>query len=187
MANYVSLEAAGARLNTAERVIVIGCSGSGKSTLSRAVAARLGLRHISMDRDIFWLPGWTERPKDEAYALIEAFIAEPIWVMDGTSPGSLHLRLPRTDLVIWLRTPRWVSLRGAFSRWIQYFGRTRPDMADNCPEKIDFEFLHYIWTFEKRRSPGIEAKLEELGADVPVIILRSHEEMHRLLTMLTPR
>ena len=142
MATPIRIEDAPEALAVTPRVLVIGCSGSGKSTLARGLAARLGLRHISLDRDVFWLPGWKERPRNEAYARIAAFIEEERWVMDGTSPGSLPIRLPRTGLVIWLRLPRRLALRGAVLRWMRYAGRTRPDMAPGCPEKIDFEFLH---------------------------------------------
>lgn len=184
MISSLSLRDTGERLKTAQRILVIGCSGSGKSTLSRALAAQLGLRHISLDREVFWLPGWTERPRDEAIERLKERLAEDRWVIDGTSPGTLHFRLPRTHLVIWLRPPRWTSLTGAFSRWIRYFGRTRPEMADNCPEKIDAEFLSYIWTFEKRRSPQIETNLARFGAGVPVSILRSRADMKQLLRQL---
>lgn len=184
MATPIRIEDAPEALSATPRVLVIGCSGSGKSTLSRALAARLGLRHISMDRDVFWLPGWKERPHDEAYARIAALIEEERWVMDGTSPGSLPLRLPRTGLVIWLRLPRWVALRSALLRWMRYAGRTRPDMAPGCPEKIDFEFLHYIWTFERLASPKIDRMLKEHGNNVPLLTLRSHAEMDELLSIL---
>ena len=180
----LSLDDAPARLATARRVLVIGCSGSGKSTLSRALAARLGLRHVSMDREIFWLPGWQERPRDEALARLASVLAEENWIIDGTSPGTLHMRLPRTDLVIWMRPPRWVSLRGAFGRWRRYWGRTRPDMADNCPEKIDLEFLHYIWTFERLATPKILRELAAHSQGVPLLTLRSREDANRLVASL---
>lgn len=183
MVTPVALPDAPARLEAASRILVIGCSGSGKSTLACALAARYGLRHISMDRDVFWMPGWTERPKDEAYARVEALVQEDRWVMDGTSPGTMYLRLPRTDLVIWMRPPRWTSLRGAIGRWIRYAGRTRPEMAPDCPEKIDVEFLHYIWNFETIQSPRIEQEFARHGAGVAVLTLRSRDEMNRLLTM----
>lgn len=186
MATPIRLEDAAGALAATPRVLVIGCSGSGKSTLARALAARLGLRHISMDRDVFWLPGWKERPHNEAYARIAAFIEEERWVMDGTSPGSLPLRLPRTGLVIWLRLPRLVALRGALLRWMHYAGRTRSDMAPGCPEKIDFEFLHYIWTFERLASPKIDRMLNEHGSGVPLLTLRSHAEMDAFLSSLPP-
>lgn len=178
------LEDAAARLATARRILVIGCSGSGKSTLARALAARLGLRHVPMDREIFWLPGWQERPRAEAMARLSAILAEENWIIDGSSPGTLHMRLPRTDIVIWLRPPRWTSLRGILGRWWQYRGRTRPDMANNCPEKVDLEFLAYVWSFEQKQSPEIEAALSAHGSDVPLLILRGHAETARLLAAL---
>ena len=180
----LALEDAPSRLATARRVLVIGCSGSGKSTLSRALAARLGLRHVSMDREIFWLPGWQERPRDEALARLASVLAEENWIIDGTSPGTLHMRLPRTHLVIWMRPSRWTSLRGAFGRLRKYWGRTRPDMADNCPEKIDLEFLHYIWTFERLATPKILRELAAHGQGVPLLTLRSREDANRLVASL---
>lgn len=183
MTTPIALVDAPARLAHTHRIIVIGCSGSGKSTLARALSYRYGLRHISLDRDVFWMPGWTERPKEEAYSRIEALVQEERWVMDGTSPGSLNLRLPRTDLVIWLRPPRWTSLRGAIGRWLRYAGRTRPEMAPGCPEKIDFEFLHYIWTFERLSSPRIEQNLQRFGEGIPLLTLNSRDDMNRLLEM----
>lgn len=183
MTTPIALVDAAARLAHASRIIVLGCSGSGKSTLARALSQRFGLRHISLDRDVFWMPGWTERPKEEAYARIEALVHEEQWIMDGTSPGSLSLRLPRTHLVIWLRPPRWTSLRGAIGRWLRYAGRTRPEMAPGCPEKIDFEFLHYIWTFERLSSPRVEQNLERYGEGIPLLTLHSRDDMNQLLEM----
>jgi adenylate kinase family enzyme len=183
MTTPIALVDAPARLADSSRILVIGCSGSGKSTLARALSYRYRLRHISLDRDVFWMPGWTERPKEEAYARIEALVQEERWVMDGTSPGSLNLRLPRTDLVIWLRPPRWTSLRGAIGRWLRYAGRTRPEMAPGCPEKFDFEFLHYIWTFERMSSPRVEENLQRFGEGIPLLTLNSRGDMNRLLKM----
>lgn len=101
--------------------------------------------------------------------------------MDGTSPGTLPLRLPRTHLVLWLRPPRLVSLHGVISRWLRYRGRSRPEMADGCPERIDADFLRYIWNFEKTESPEIEENLAAYGRDVPVCVLKSRRDNDRLL------
>jgi energy-coupling factor transporter ATP-binding protein EcfA2 len=100
-------------LKHADRVLVIGCSGSGKSTLAQALSSLFALPYISMDRDVFWMPGWTQRPRAEALEIVVRAVAQPRWIMDGTSPGTLPLRLPRTDLVLWhlAAACRHVSLR----------------------------------------------------------------------------
>lgn len=103
-------------LSKARRVLVIGCSGGGKTTLARWLSARFDLPFVSMDQEFFWLPGWVSRPRTEQRALIAAKIDEPRWVMDGTNPSSFDLRLPRTDVVIWVRMPRLLCLWGVAGR-----------------------------------------------------------------------
>jgi adenylate kinase family enzyme len=180
----ISIDEAAERLKMAERVLVIGCSGSGKSTIAQRLSERFGLPYISMDRDIFWMPGWQPRPRPEALARMQAIVARERWIIDGTSPGTLALRLPRAHLVLWLRPPRRVSLYGVLSRWLRYRGRTRPEMADGCPERISREFLTYVWNFEKKESPEIEANLANFGAGVPVCVLKSRGEGKELLAKL---
>lgn len=145
----VNLEQAASALHAAERVLIIGCSGSGKSTLARKLSGMFQLPYISMDRDVFWLPGWTQRPRAEALDIVERVVAQPRWVMDGTSPGTLPLRLPRTDIILWMRPPRRVSLYGVVGRWLRFRGRTRPEMAENCPERLTPDFLSYILEFRE--------------------------------------
>lgn len=180
----LNVEQTAAALRTADRILVIGCSGSGKSTLAQALSGMFALPYVSMDRDVFWMSGWTQRPRAEALAIVERAVDEPRWIMDGTSPGTLPLRLPRTDLVIWMRPPRHVSLYGVISRWLRFRGKTRPEMAENCPERVTLEFLSYIWNFEKTESPEIEQKLADYGSEVPVLVLRSHAQTRVLLDIL---
>jgi adenylate kinase family enzyme len=182
---FLNVEQAAAALHTADRVLVIGCSGSGKSTLAQALSGMFALPYVSMDRDVFWMPGWTQRPRAEALEIVERAVAQPRWVMDGTSPGTLPLRLPRTDIVVWMRPPRHVSLYGVISRWLRFRGKTRPEMAENCPERLTLEFLSYIWRFEKTESPEIEQKLADYGPEVPVFIVRSHADTRSLQDFLT--
>ena len=80
--------------------------------------------------------------------------------------------------------PRYMSLYGVVSRWLRYRGRSRPEMADDCPEKIDREFLTYVWNFEKTESPELEENLAAFGPGVPVCVLKSRRENDRLLARL---
>ncbi|WP_426238257.1 AAA family ATPase [Pararhizobium sp. DWP1-1-3] len=168
-------------LQTARRILVVGCSGGGKSTLSRKLSAKLNLPYISMDRDFFWLPGWVKRPKVEERVLIAASVAQDRWIMDGSGPSTFDLRFPRTDLVIWVRLPRLVCLWGLVCRVASSFGRVRPDVAPGCPEQLpDREFLSYIWNFERRISPVIVNMLDRHAPDMPVLTLKSRRDIDAL-------
>ncbi|QND39045.1 AAA family ATPase [Rhizobium leguminosarum bv. viciae] len=180
------LEQAAEYIRTARRILVMGCSGGGKSTLSLKIAGRFGLSYISLDRDVYWLPGWVTRDRVEQRKIIASRILEERWIMDGTNPSSLDIRLPRTDFVVWVRMRRLVCIWGAISRWAKWIGRTRPEMAPGCIEKIDLEFLRFIWTFEEKFAPRLVAGIAAHGPDVPVLQLKSRRQMRELLDLLGP-
>ncbi|MGZ9720833.1 AAA family ATPase [Rhizobium miluonense] len=184
LSDAVDLEEAATLIRKANRILVMGCSGGGKSTLSQKIAARFGLAYVSIDRDILWLPGWVQRDRDEQRAIIVAKVQGERWIMDGTNPSTFDVRLPRTDFVIWVRMPRLLCIWGVVSRWIKWMGRTRPEMAPGCIEKVDWEFLRFIWTFEEKFTPRVLGGLAQHGPDVPVLQLKSRGEMRQLLDLL---
>ncbi len=172
-------------LRQSERIMVIGCSGGGKSTLSRKLSRKLDLPYFSMDKEFFWLPGWVKRPKGEERHLIGNVVAGERWLMDGTGPSTFDIRVPRTELVVWVRMPRWLCLWGICKRAFLHLGRTRPDMAPGCLERVpDRELLTYIWMFEKRFAPLVIAALDKHGPNVPVFQLKSRREVNHLLDLL---
>ena len=178
----ITIDEAGERLRTAERVLVIGCSGGGKSTLSRRLAEHFHLEYLSIDRDVRWLPGWQERDRAARQKILEALVARERWVVDGSNPSTFDLRVPRADLVIWVRMPRLVCLFGVVRRVWRYHGTVRPEMADGCPEPLpDRTFLDYIWNFEKNSAPVFVRELEQHGNGVALVTLRSRKDTHRLL------
>lgn len=168
-------------LRSARRIAVFGCSGGGKSTLSRALAQRLSLPYVSMDREFFWKPGWVLRNSAQSAAMIAEASQRDAWVMDGTSPRTLHSRLNRADAAIWVRMPRALCIRRVLERRVKYAGRTRAEMADDCPERVSLDFLKFIWNFERVEVPKIETVLREHGTDVPLIVLRKPAETAALL------
>ncbi|HEV7318298.1 MAG TPA: AAA family ATPase [Ensifer sp.] len=182
--NYVDDAAAVDHIRNARRILVVGCSGGGKSTLSQKLARQFQLTYISIDRDILWLPGWVQRDRAEQLQRIVERVAEERWVMDGTGPSTFNIRVPRSDMVIWVRMPRLLCVWGVVTRWLKHYGRTRPEMAPGCIEKVEWQFLEFIWTFEQKFSPRIVAGLAEHGPNVPVLQLKSRRQMQRLLDLL---
>ncbi|NEY72831.1 topology modulation protein, partial [Bacillus mesophilus] len=69
----------------------------------------------------------------------------------------------------------------AFKRMMQYRNKTRPDMGEGCEERIDLNFLKWIWDYPNSKRPDILKKLEQLSEDKKVIILKSPNEVQRFL------
>jgi adenylate kinase family enzyme len=162
------------------RVLVIGCSGAGKTTFSTRLGTALGLQVIHMDT-YFWKPGWEEPATEDWEQIVRNLIERDAWVMDGNYGGTLDMRLAAADTVIFLDAPRMLCLWRVLKRRIEYAGKTRPDIAPGCPERIDLQFLRYVWGYSKERRPRILKKLETLPADKEVLVLRGSREAQRFL------
>jgi adenylate kinase family enzyme len=169
------------RLGIVKRVMIIGSGGAGKSTLARALGARLGIQVVHLDAH-FWKPGWVPTPRDEWLELQRELMQSETWIMDGNYGGTMDARLALADTVIFLDLPRLTCLTRALQRRVQYHGRSRPDIAPGCPEKIDLEFLRWIWGFPRTKRPGILKKLKAAHAEgAHVIQLRSPRDVTRFL------
>ena len=137
------------------RILRIGCPGAGKSTLAREIGRRTGIAVTHLDR-LYWGPGWKERPREVFLEYLENRLRSESWIIDGNYASTLADRLELADLVVYLDYPTWLTLWRVLRRIILGYGRVRPDMADGCPEKLDWEFLRYVWAFRKRNRPEVE-------------------------------
>lgn len=162
-----------------KRIVVIGCGGSGKSTFSRRLVQRLGLDVIHLDAE-YWRPGWEKTPKMEWETRVRELLNSDAWIMDGNFGGTRELRFAECDTIIFMDMPRRVCLYRVVKRLIKYRGRPRPDMAAGCNEKLDLEFLEWVWNYHKK---GRKTALADLDGhrDKQVTILRSPREAEAFL------
>jgi len=139
---------------------VIGSGGAGKSTFALALGARTGLPVVHLDRE-YWRPGWVEPPKEAWEARVRDLIARPRWIHDGNYGGTLDARLAAADTCVFLDLPRTTCLARVVRRRIALGGRTRPDVTEGCPERLTWDFVRWIWTYPRRRRPGILTKVAD--------------------------
>lgn len=145
-----------------QRVMIIGQPGSGKTTLARAVGDIAHLPVVHMDQ-IHWQPGWTLRDRAEKTRLCHVTHREPAWVFEGGHSATWADRLAHADTLIWLDLPFVRRFWRVTKRTATGWGRTRPDLPENCPERFDREFFTYIW---ETRATG-RASCERLYAGAP--------------------
>ena len=92
-----------------DRVLVYGVTGSGKSVLAARIAKLTGSEHIAVD-DLCWRPGWVQLSPEEQRRVLGEVCARERWVLDSAWGVWTDVALARTDLVVALDYPRWVSL-----------------------------------------------------------------------------
>jgi adenylate kinase family enzyme len=158
-----------------QRVLVIGSPGAGKSTFAVALGAATGLPVIHIDH-LFWKAGWVRTPDEEYVARVRAAVAGDRWIFDGGNTSTFDLRFPRADTIVWLKRSRYLCLWRIAGRVLTTYGTVRRDMAPGCPEKLDWEFLKWVWNFPRDYDPKISAALDRHDAWARTTILRSDAE-----------
>jgi len=161
------------------RILLLGSGGSGKSTLARRLGILLHLEVVHLDA-LFWHPGWVATPREEWVRVEQGVLARDRWIVDGNYGGTLDLRLAAADAVILLDLSRWTCIQRAVLRTLRSWWRPRADMAPGCPERLDVEylkFLWWIWTYPTRRRPRLLQRLAELSHDQQMFRLRSDREV----------
>ena len=170
------------KLRAMKRIMIVGQPGSGKSRLAQALGTLTGLPVIHVDR-IHWQSGWVERSKAEKTQLCREAEQQSHWIFEGGHSATWPSRLERADMLIVLYRPVALRLWRVLRRTVTGLGRTRPDMAEGCPERLSSlpEFIRYIWT----TRASARDKMERLAATAPagceVVSLRSDKDVDLLI------
>ena len=127
------------------RISIIGYSASGKSTLAKIIGEILNIPVLHLDK-INFLPNWEERNKDESKEIVEKFINKnENFIIEGNyTKIEFDLRIKLSDKIIFMNFDRVTCLFQAFERYITFKGKVRDSMSKGCPEKLDWEFIHWI-------------------------------------------
>ena len=169
-----------------ERIVIIGCGGSGKSTLARALSTHLALPVCHLDK-LYWRSGWVPVPLNVFDEQLLAWLTQPRWIVDGNYDRTISLRVSYCDTVIYLDYSRLTCLCGAIKRVFTNRGRTRPDMAEGCPEHMDAEFFRWIWSYRHTHRNANLAMLSQLAArGVQVLRFTSRRACAQWLASLPP-
>jgi adenylate kinase family enzyme len=85
--------------------------------------------------------------------------------------------------VIYLDYSRMACMLGVLKRIVTTYGTVRPDMGPNCPERIDWEFLRWVWNFNKNKRQRNYSLLEQYP-DKEIHIFRNRRQLRQFLKTL---
>lgn len=173
------------RMKNKMKIAVIGYAGSGKSTLARSLGELYEVPVLHLDT-LQFLPNWVVRPPEEMRLEVGKFLKNhDDWVIDGNYSRAHHdQRMKEADQIFILKFNRFSSLWRAFRRSRQYRGRSRPDMAEGCEEKLDWEFTKWIlYGGRTQKTREQYRQIQEQYKD-KVVVLRNQKEINDYLHKL---
>ncbi len=128
--------------------MLIGPGNAGKSTLAVELGKILGLPVFHLDR-IFWLPNWIEKERQLFNEEQRSLVAKDRWIIEGDFYKSYDIRAERADTIIYLNVPRRLLIPRFFKRVYRYRGRTRPDMTAGNHEKVNIDYLKWLYYYDR--------------------------------------
>ena len=142
------------------KIVIIGYSGSGKSTLAKILGKHYNIPVLHLD-SVNFLSGWNVRDEKETNEIVMKFIEEnESWIIDGNYYKIAKERFELADKIIFLNYNRFFCLKSVIKRYKENIGKTRSDMAIGCDEKLDFEFLY--WVFIKGRNKNRRERFKNI-------------------------
>lgn len=163
------------------KIAVLGYSGAGKSTLARTLGERFGIPVLHFDT-IQFIPGWQERDRDEAHRMVHDFMENPEWVIEGNyTKFEYERRLEEADEIIMVDLPRLACFVRGWKRYFRYRGKSRPDMAEGCDEKMDLEFMWWILWKGRTRRKRERHRAIQAAYPAKTVVLKSQKDIDRYL------
>lgn len=160
------------------RISIVGGSGSGKSTLCNILSKELNLPAIHLDA-INFNANWVEIDKAERDEIISTKSEDEKWIIDGNYNKTLKERFNKADLIIWLDYSTFMQLKGILKRYFKTRNNERPEIP-GCKERLDFTFIKYVATYNKKKRHIIVDNLKDIPKD-KVLIFKKQKDLNRWL------
>ena len=165
------------------KIAIIGFSGSGKSTLARKLSQFYSIPVLHLDACHF-KPNWVERTDEDMTSIVSKFMSENSdWIIEGNYIRICKERFKDADLVFYLCYNRFACLKNVIHRYKKFKKKTRPDMAYGCAEKLDKEFIS--WVFYKGRCKRKKNNYKKIASEAKEgLIFKSRKKLHKYLKKL---
>lgn len=164
------------------KIVIIGDSGAGKSTLARELSEILQIPTLHLDK--IWLGGFSS---EDLVTKQKEFIEDNIndWIIEGNYQGTMNLRIPLADLIIWLEVPPYKALYRVIYRSIRHrFLHNRVDVPANFKEKFNkewFDFLLFVWKSQQKNRERFPKIIDQYQKTDKLVILRNKKDKKNLL------
>jgi len=164
------------------KILIIGISGTGKTRLANKLSAILNIPVAHYD-EFVWEKNWTEVDSKIVEQKLEEEMKNDKWIIEGFIHPAAKSKLEKADLVVYLDFSGFQSTLGGLSRWWKYRGKTRPELAPGCIEKLDWDYLKVMWN----RGERLEIEEAIQGFEDKITRLHSRHDVNKYLALIVSK
>jgi hypothetical protein len=165
-----------------DRIVIVGVSGAGKSTFAKKIHSILGMKVYHLDR-AFWQRDWIGKDKETRIDILEHFVQEKRWIIDGNYLSSSEIHLDAADTIIFLDISPFLCLRRLIKRHVEYRKHSRRDTPEGCTDRLTLLRILKVPTFPLNGRKLIKKKLLTQNYK-KIIWLQSPKEVEGFLMQL---
>jgi adenylate kinase family enzyme len=165
-----------------KRITIVGSPGAGKSTFAKALAkkTKIPLHHL----DFYYHQKKFDYENDKQAWLrkLNELTSADTSIIEGNYGSSYEQRIPKSDTLIFMDMPAWLSTWSVLKRRVQYRKKRRDEMPAEWKEKIDPLFFKYVLLFRLKSRKDVVNGIEKYKHDgLEIIRFRTRRAAYRWL------
>lgn len=165
-----------------KKVTIVGCPGAGKSTFSRALSEKTKIPLLHLDFYYHQKGRDYEKNKQAWLDKLKELTSGDTWIIEGNYGSSYEQRIPKSDTLIFMDMPSWLSIWSVLKRRIQFRNKKRAEMPDDWIEKIDPIFFKFVVLFRIKSRKDVLAGIEKYRHEnLEVITFRTRKSAYKWL------
>lgn len=169
-----------------KKVTIIGSPGAGKSTFAQALSKKTKLPLYHLDFFYHQKKYDYENNKKAWLSKMDGLTNKPSWIIEGNYGSSYEYRIPKSDTLIFMDIPSWLSTWSVLKRRYQYRNKKREEMPDDWKEKIDPIFFKYVVLFKVKSRKDVVNGIEKYKhKNLQVIHFKSRKAAYKWLDSLS--
>ncbi len=168
-----------------KRVLITGTGGAGKSTLAKALSKKIDVPVIHLDYYFHQTDTDYVNNKDAWIKKVHSLLHQDTWIIEGNYSSTYEKRFALADTFIFLDITTAQALWSIVKRRYKYRKTKRPEMPEDWQDKLNWEFVRYVYRFKKDSRKKLVSEIEKYRHDdLDVQVFKTRKQAYKWLKSL---